>query len=203
MARASLALFEATSDTAYLRDAEVFVETLDRYHRDPNGAYLFAAEDTPNLITRTKNANDHATPSGNGTLVDVFARLFYLTGNSDYRDRADNIVPTFAGEVARNFFPLSTLINASEFLDHGQQLVVVGGRNEPTTSALLREIENHSLPDRILSVVDQPEDLPPTNPATGKDRVGGKPALYICEGPVCGLPITEPAALGAAIAGTS
>ena len=45
MARAYLALFEATSDASYLRDAEVYVET----------AYL---------ITRTKNASDHATPYG-------------------------------------------------------------------------------------------------------------------------------------------
>ena len=203
MARAALTLYEATSDTAFLHDAENFVATVDRYHGDPNGAYFFAANDTPNLITRTKNANDHPTPSGNGTLVGVFARLFYLTGNTDYRTRAENIIQTFAGEVARNFFPLSTLINASEFLQRGQQFILIGDRAEPETRALLREIENHSLPDRILNIVARTEDLPSNHPAAGKDRIDGKPTLYICEGPVCGLPITDPAVLGTTMTGTA
>ena len=56
-------------------------------------------------ITRTKDANDNATPSGNGTLVGVFARMYYLTGDESYRIRAESIIKTFAREVARNFFP--------------------------------------------------------------------------------------------------
>jgi len=43
------------------------------------------------LITRTKTAQDNPNPSGNGVMVGVLARLFYLTGNADHRQRAEAI----------------------------------------------------------------------------------------------------------------
>ena len=39
--------------------------------------------------------------------------------------------------------------------------------------------------------------LPEGHPAAGKEAVGGKATVYVCEGPVCSLPITDPAALEA------
>jgi uncharacterized protein YyaL (SSP411 family) len=37
--------------------------------------------------------------------------------------------------------------------------------------------------------------LPQTSPAHGKSAVGGKPTAYVCIGPQCSLPVTEPGAL--------
>src|SRR3546814_11483133 len=72
------------------------------------------ADDTPDLIVRTKTANDSAVPSGNGTMLAVLARLHYLTGRADYRQRAEDLMTAFSGEITRNFFPLATLMNAAE-----------------------------------------------------------------------------------------
>jgi uncharacterized protein len=192
MARAAVALYESTGNSGYLDDTSNLTEQIDAYYIDENGGYFFAANDTPNLITRTKNANDNATPSGNGTLVGVFARMYYLTGDESYRIRAESIVKTFAGEVARNFFPLSTLLNSNELLNRGLQIVIIGDRANSDTTALLDALENHSLPDRILNVIATAQHLPDGHPATGKDQINGKPTAYICEGPVCSLPITTP-----------
>lgn len=192
MARAAVALYESTGNSRYLDDTSNLTEQIDAYYIDENGGYFFAANDTPNLITRTKNANDNATPSGNGTLVGVFARMYYLTGDESYRIRAESIVKTFAGEVARNFFPLSTLLNSNELLNRGLQIVIIGDRANSDTTALLDAIEKHSLPDRILNVIATAQHLPDGHPATGKDQINGKPTAYICEGPVCSLPMTTP-----------
>jgi uncharacterized protein YyaL (SSP411 family) len=192
MARAAVALYESTGNSKYLDDTSKLTEQIDAYYIDENGGYFFAANDTPNLITRTKNANDNATPSGNGTLVGVFARMYYLTGDESYRIRAESIVKTFAGEVARNFFPLSTLLNSNELLNRGLQIVIIGDRANSDTTALLDAIEKHSLPDRILNVIATAQHLPDGHPATGKDQINGKPTTYICEGPVCSLPMTTP-----------
>jgi hypothetical protein len=37
--------------------------------------------------------------------------------------------------------------------------------------------------------------LPATSPAHGKTAIDGKPTAYVCIGPQCSLPVTEPAAL--------
>jgi uncharacterized protein YyaL (SSP411 family) len=38
-------------------------------------------------------------------------------------------------------------------------------------------------------------DLPQTSPAHGKTAIDGKPTAYVCLGPQCSLPVTDPAAL--------
>ena len=42
--------------------------------------------------------------------------------------------------------------------------------------------------------------LPPSHPAAGKGMVRGKPAMYLCRGTNCSLPMTDPAALNRALA---
>ena len=137
LCRAALALHEATGDDRYLRQAQEWVDLLDRHYRDENGGgYFFAADDTADIILRTKNAADNATPSGNGALVGVLARLFYLTGEDRYRARADEVIATFSGELDRSFFSLATLLNSNELLQMAQQIVVIGDRAAADTRAM-------------------------------------------------------------------
>jgi uncharacterized protein YyaL (SSP411 family) len=165
---------------------------LDRHYRDgEGGGYFFAADDTPGLIARAKTAADAAVPAGNGTLVGVLTRLAILTGDPAYRDRADAVIRAFAGEVGRNFFPLATLINNAELAAKPVQIVLVGEAGDPALAALRRAVDTVSLPRRIVQVVAPGDSLPPGHPTQGKTLVAGKPTAYVCEGPVCSLPIVS------------
>jgi uncharacterized protein YyaL (SSP411 family) len=190
LCRAALALYEATLDRVYLDRAGEWIAVLDRHYWDPQGAgYFFAADDTPGLIARAKTATDAAVPAGNGTLLGVLTRLAVLTGDEPYRDRADAIIKTFAGEARRNFFPLATLINNAELAQKPVQIVLVGAPTDPALVALRRAVYAVSLPTRVLQIIAPNEPLPASHPAFGKGLVDGKPAAYVCEGPVCSLPI--------------
>ena len=172
LARAALALYECTGEYLYRQGAESFVDETEHHYKDENGAYFFAANDTPNLITRTKTVNDNATPSGNGTLVSAVARLYYLTGAELYRALTGSFVRTFDGELARNFFPLSTLIKSSELIRRGQQIFIIGHRDNAETQSLVDCVHSRSLPDRLLNVFATPDDLPAGQPAEGKKTAG-------------------------------
>ena len=183
-------------ETAYLAQAESWTAVLDEHYWDAAGdGYFLAATDTEGLITRTKTANDSAVPAGNGTMVGVLAELFHLTGKARYRERAEAIVAAFSGELERNFFPLATLINGNEILQRALQIVIRGTRGDAGTAALLRAVRAASLPNLVLAVVAPDAALPDDHPAAGKGMVGGKPTAYVCEGPVCSLPISDAAAL--------
>jgi uncharacterized protein YyaL (SSP411 family) len=198
LCRAALCLHEATGEPSYLAHVQAWIGMLDRHYWDTAGdGYFLAADDTEGLITRSKTANDSAVPAGNGTMVGVLARLFYLAGKTEYRDKADAIIATFAGEVARNFFPLATLINANELLQRAVQIVIRGERDAADTAALTRAVHDVSLPTKILSVIGTGASLPDGHPAAGKTAVRGTATAYVCEGPTCSLPITDPAALSA------
>ena len=201
LCRAALALHEATGEPAYFAQAQAWIAVLDRHYWDnAGGGYFFAADDTTDLIARAKTASDSAVPAGNGTLVGVLTQLDLLTGDDGYRRRAEAILGTFSGELGRNFFPLATLINNAELAERPVQIVLVGEPGDAAFAALWRAVYQVSLPNRVVATVKPGEALPSGHPAAGKGLVAGRPAAYVCEGPVCSLPLTEPQALTAALA---
>ncbi len=196
LCRAALALYEATSEDAYIAQARDWVAALDRHYWDgAGGGYFFAADDTDDLIARVKTATDAAVPSGNGTMVGVLTRLALVTGDQRFGQRAEAILSAFSGEVARNFFPLATLINNAELLWKPVQIVLVGEPDDLAFAALRRAVHGVSLPNRVVLAVAAAAALPADHPAHGKGLVGGRAAAYVCEGPVCSLPLTDPQAL--------
>jgi uncharacterized protein len=194
LGRGALALFEATGDPDYLAQAQHWVHIADRHYGDANaGGYFFAADDTPGLITRTKSAHDNAVPSGNGMMAHVCARLYFLTGDDAYYRKTESIITAFSGALTTNFFPLSTLVNAAEFLQSALQIVIVSPRAD--AAALSHAVYGLSLPNRLVSIIDPDVALPITHPAHGKGQLNGAPTAYICRGPVCSSPVTTPDAL--------
>jgi uncharacterized protein YyaL (SSP411 family) len=201
LAAAALALHEATGEAQYLDAAKELTALLDAHFWDRQaGGYFMTADDVKDVIQRPKSAADNATPNGNGAMVGVLARLYHLTGEQAYLDRAEALVAAFSGELNRNFFPLATLINANDFLVNAVQIVVVGPRDDGATQALIRATHERSLPNRLLQVVAPDAQLPERHPAAGKGMVGGKPAAYVCKGQTCGLPVTHPKGLETALA---
>ncbi len=200
LAAAALTLYEATGGAAYLAAARELVALLDAHFWDrAAGGYFMTADDVTDVIQRPKSAADNATPNGNGALVAVLAKLYHLTGEAGYLDRAHALVAAFSGELGRNFFPLATLINSNDFLRSALQVVIVGEAN-PETAALVRAVLARSLPNRLLQVITPDAQLPDGHPAASKGMVGGKATAYVCKGQTCGLPVTDAAGLGAVLA---
>src|SRR5439155_18094735 len=190
LARAALVLHEATGSEDFLAQARGWVAILDRHYWDSTeGGYFFAASDTAGLVARPKTAADSAVPAGNGTLIGVLCRLAALSGENAYKDRAETILETFSGEIGRNFFPLATLLNNLTLLVKPVQIILVGDSRTPAFQALRRAVYSVSLPSRIIASRPPGGSLPADHPAFGKDLVHGKPAAYVCEGPVCSLPV--------------
>ena len=197
---AALALHEVTGKIDYLSQAAAWVEVLDKHYWDgESGGYFFTADDTEELLVRTKTAFDNATPAGNGVIAGVLARLWYLTGEDRYRARAEAVIGAFAGEIDRNVFPLSTLINSAELLQTASQVVILGDRTQADGEALLAALRRRSQPTLVLQVLGEGESLPSGHPANGKTTVEGAATAYVCRGMSCSLPITSPDELAAAL----
>ncbi len=200
MAAAALALREATGEDEYLANAREFVELLDWHFWDREaGGYFMTADDVTDLVLRPKSASDGATPNGNGTMVEVLARLQLLTGEEEYAGRVEALVMAFSGELERNIFPFATFLNSCDFLRHAIEIVIVGEAGSPLVAEFLKAAHASSSPNRILSIIAPGRDLPATHPAHGKGMIGGRPAAYVCRGRVCGLPIAHPAGLSVAL----
>ena len=103
MIKAALALGSSPAIRDYIARARDWVDVLDRhYWADGHGGYFLAADDTDDLIVRTINALDDATPNANGTMVSNLMQLYLWIGEERYRDRAEAIVRGFSGAMAKN-----------------------------------------------------------------------------------------------------
>ena len=192
LARAALALHEATGDLAKLNDAEALIAYLDNYFISDDGAYFFTNKTATDVITRTKTGFDSATPAGNGVAADVLVRLSYLTGDTNYRDRAEAVLRTFAGEMLKNPFGCGTLSIAAGLLAEGIQIAIIGDPDDARTQALMTAVYRSENPLRIVAIVTPGTSLHDTHPAFGKSAINDVPTAYVCRGPVCSLSIQEP-----------
>jgi hypothetical protein len=205
MARAALALHAATGEAQYLDRAKSWVAAADRHHWDAQGGgYFIAAADAEGLIIRAKQASDGPTPSGNGSMAAVLVTLFYLTGEDAYRQRAEALFKAFAGEVTRNPFGHASLLTSRDLLDNALQLVIIGKHGDSVAGALLHAAARAPAPPMVLAVVppagdSKRGDLAPSHPAFGKTQLDGKATAYLCRGPTCSLPITDPDILSQAL----
>jgi uncharacterized protein YyaL (SSP411 family) len=205
MARAALALYEATADPALLAAAERLANAAHDAFADGHGGFYTtaaAASDVP--LARPRSAADNATPSGNGMMAEVLARLFHLTGNPDWRARAEAVLKAFAGQPDQ-LAGMPTLLAAADLLEEAVTVVIIGPQQAATglTQAALRA------PDPAVVVLRAADTgaLPADHPAFGKTARPQESAIphgatiphgavaYVCRRSVCGLPITDPAAL--------
>jgi len=201
LAAAALALAEATGRSAYVDRAALWVDVLDRHFwDDAGGGYFQTPDDGEALIVRAKTAYDGAVPAGNGTMLSVLARLYYLTGSDRYGDKAEALSAAFSGELERNPLPLSTFLNGAEMLQRAVQIVVVGAREAADTQALLRAIHGVCVPNRVLQVIEPGQSLPANHPAAGKGQLDGRATAYVCRGHSCSLPLTNAGELATLLA---
>ena len=200
MARAALALHEASGDQSYLERARGWVAVCDEFYWDAtHGGYFFTASDAEGLIVRTRDAGDNATPAGNGVLVGVLARLYHLTGEEPYRARAAALIDAFASGLERGALAMTTLLNNFELLDSAVQIAIVGEPEAADTEALARIARAAVAPNRLATVVAPGADLPSGHPAHGMTAIDGQATAYVCIGQTCSLPLRAPEALRAAL----
>ena len=199
MARAALALFEATGEDRYLRHAIGWAEAVERHFAAPDGGYYSSADDAADVLIRGRTAGDTATPSGNGMMAEVQARLFHLTGEERWRIAAEGTIGTFSG-VERGLAAMPGLLAAADLLTSGASVVIAGDPNDPRAQALALAALAHPDPAVVVQRAAMPDALPAGHPAHGKGPQDGAPAAYVCRAGACGLPVTDPAALPAALA---
>ncbi len=200
LAGAALALHEATGDASVLDDARALFTYVEAHFAEAGGAYFFTSDLATDVISRTRTGFDNATPAGNGLLAAALVRLFYLTGDAVYRDRALGILRAFSGELEKNAFDYGTLMIAAAALAEATQVAIVGAPG-PETEALRAAAYRGAAPDRVISVVGPDAALPYGHPAAGKTMADGAATAYVCRGPVCSLPLTDPDALTAGLSG--
>jgi uncharacterized protein YyaL (SSP411 family) len=206
MARAALALFEATGQAEYLHAAVGWADAAETWFAAPDGGWFTTAADAADVplgaAARPRTPTDNAVPSGLALMAEVCARLYCLTATEAFGNRSRAAITAFGG-LGDRLTACPTLLAAADLLEEGTVAVIAGEASLPATQALLGTAL--ASPDPAVMVLRAPaaDALPLAHPAHGKIAPFGHAVAYICRGGVCGLPVDAPGTLAIALRRTT
>ncbi len=195
-------LYEATFEPAWLERArELSAILLEDFYDGENGGFYYAAKDVENLFTRPKKAFDSVLPSGNSAALLGLFKLGRLLDDGKLRATVETSLAAYADVLGRapQAFPVQLLL--VDALTHPREIAVVGTLGEPATEELLRVVRRHGgdAPVAFLPVGAGEEAAALIPWLREREAVDGQPTVYICENFACQAPLTDPAAVAAAL----
>jgi uncharacterized protein YyaL (SSP411 family) len=191
-----LALYEATFDERWFTTARSLADAILERFVDPAGGFFDTATDHERLVTRPKDVQDNATPSGGAMATLVLLRLAAYTGEARYRDAAEAAIATVTPYTARYPTAFAKWLQAIDFaLAPVAEVAITGDPEDEATRALLQAALGGYAPARVVAV--SRTDGGPTEVPLLRDRprLRGRPTAYVCLGFTCRLPVTDPDAL--------
>jgi uncharacterized protein YyaL (SSP411 family) len=205
LASAFLDLYEATFDLRWFREASALAAEMNRLFWDEvNGGWYHTAADGEELVARMKSPTDDSVPGGNGAAAQLMVRLYTMTGDRDWLDRADRAIRLFRDAIERIPGGTTGLILALDTLLHDDgEIAFVGDPSDDATKALIRSVYDSFLPGTVLALLDPAEaaDAEATIPLLrGKTLVDGAEAVYLCRNFACEAPVSTVEALERALA---
>jgi uncharacterized protein YyaL (SSP411 family) len=181
-------------DVAWLADARGVADELLRLFQDADGGGFFTTgHDAEVLVVRPKDLFDDATPSANSLAANGLLRLAALTGEQRYEAPAVAILEMLAGPMTSHPTGFAYLLGALErHVRAPIEVVIVGDRDDPRTSALRTEVNRRLLPASVtLTAAAADPELPLLADRPPRDT----PVAYVCEHYACRRPVTSPTEL--------
>jgi uncharacterized protein YyaL (SSP411 family) len=195
-----LALYEATFDERWFITGRRLTDAiLDRFG-DLAGGFFDTAIDHEQLVTRPKDIQDNATPSGSSMATLVLLRLAALTGESRYREAAERALSTATPYLVRYPTAFALWLQAADFaLAPVAEIAIVGELDDPATRELLEAASGGYAPNRVVAASEldaATRAVPSAVPLLAeRARLGGRPTAYVCRSFACRLPVTDADAL--------
>ena len=192
LAEGLLALYETTFDERWFTLSRQLADAILDKFADAAGGFFDTAVDHEQLITRPKDPQDNATPSGAAMAATVLLRLAAFTGEGRYRDAAERAIGTVAPLMTQ--YPTAFaqwLVAASFAAGDPVEVAVIGDPAEGATKDLLEPVWATWRPFQVLAVAS-PKDAPTSVIDLLRDRppIDGRPAAYVCRDFVCLVPVT-------------
>ncbi len=192
-------LFEATGELQWLEEACALTTTMiAEFWDDEEGGFFYTGRSHEDLIVRSKDFFDNATPAGNSVAAEVLLRIGLLTDNSDYQRRAATILRLMASTVQRYPAGFGRLLCALDFyLGTPKEIAVIGGPSATETRLLLDEIWKPYVPNKVVANAARSD--PKANALIpllrNRPQLDNRPTAYVCEHFTCKKPVTSPGEL--------
>jgi hypothetical protein len=202
---ACLDAYEATADLTYFRFAKQIADVMIAHFHDETSGGFFDSERSRTeavalgaLVAKRKPFQDSPTPAGNPAAALGLLRLYSLTNDENYRDKAQDTLEVFAGMAEQFGIYAGTYGLASVWMGRPHLQVVVVGSGDVASELYRAAIQPFALNKTVLRITDNEAAaayLPPALADTVPNLPGvkdGKATAVVCSNFACLPPITDP-----------
>ena len=181
-------LFQVSGEVRYLKEAKRLADLMiTEFWDEENGGFFFTANDHEELIVRTKDFYDNATPSGNSVAADVLLKLAKLTSDEKYERFASTVLRLAAAQLKRHPQGFGRTLSAIEFfLGDSKEIVLMGDED----GNLGREVWSEYRPGKVVVPANGSTESEMIPLLQGRAAIDGKPTAYVCENFACRMPVT-------------
>ncbi|MBE9508595.1 MAG: thioredoxin domain-containing protein, partial [Chloroflexi bacterium] len=189
-------LYQTTFDPRWYTAARQLAEVMLDHFSAPDGGFFDTSDDHETLITRPRELQDNAVPSGNGMAALVLQRLAGLAVEPRYAELAQRSLGPMQPLLARHPLGFGQWLIALDYaLAHSREIAIVGDLRSPDTRALLDVCATGYRPHQIVAL-GNPDAEPSSVPLLqNRSQIEGRATAYVCVDFTCRSPVTEPQAL--------
>jgi uncharacterized protein YyaL (SSP411 family) len=155
--------------------------------------FFDTSDDHETLITRPRDLQDNATPSGNAMAVTVLLKLAGFTNDTRLLEVAHQALAQIQPMTARHPLGFGQWLQALTYaLSEPREIAIVGDPGASDTQALLHIVRDGYRPFQVVALGEPTTEELAVPLLRGRGLVNGHAAAYVCRNLTCRAPVTEP-----------
>ena len=169
-------------------------EDMNGHFRDPRGGFFDTRAEHGDLITRPKDIQDNATPSGNALAASALLHLSAFSGAVGWQTQAETALLAIQEAMVRYPTACGLWLQGLDFaVGPVHQVAVSGSQQDPLTGQMLSYLWQDYRPRMVVAAAEDGAYVNPDTPELlrGRRAIDGKPTTYVCQAFTCKLPVTS------------
>ena len=184
-------MYEASFNSKYLKLAKKYADILiNQFYTDGQ----FKQSLSKNIVIKSGNTMDNATPSYNFMCSLLLVRLHYYYDKKEYKAVVESSMEKAGQYINQYPYAHSTALFVYNYLSNGPKEIVLAANTN--TDPLMDIVKQTYIPCKIIASSSTEMSLPILK---DKKTVDGKSTIYICKNYTCKEPITNGNDLKAAL----
>jgi uncharacterized protein YyaL (SSP411 family) len=196
-----LELYQTTFEPCWFLAAQELAETMLAHFQAPGGGFFDTSDDHETPVTRPRDLQDNATPSGNAMAVTVLLKLAGFTNELRTVDTAHQALAEMQPMICRYPLGFGRWLQALAYALSGpREIAIIGDPENAGTQALLNVVRGGYRPFQVVALGGpnaHPSDVPLLRNRGLVEGQGehARPAAYVSRAFACQAPVTDPLVL--------
>jgi uncharacterized protein YyaL (SSP411 family) len=191
-----LELYQTTFNPRWFVAAQELAETMLAHFQAPQGGFFDTSNDHETLITRPRDLQDNATPSGNAMAVTTLLKLAGLTNDLRYVDISHQALAQMHSMMSQYPLGFGQWLQALSYaLSQPKEIAIIGYPDAGDTRALLAVVQNAYRPNQVTALGAPDPEQVQVPLLQNRGLVDDCATAYVCNGFACQAPVIDPDAL--------